>query len=135
VAPTTQGLNTILFSASATPIPDIVALAATLENDGIVHIPGPGGTGAFSVATVNVGVGGLLTASADTGGAGVPVNILLCQTNPATGQCTSPIASTVPTQMNANATATFAVFVAASETVAFDPANNRVFVRFKGAAG
>ena len=37
------GINTLLFSASATPVPDIVALAATLSNDGIVNIPAPTG--------------------------------------------------------------------------------------------
>ncbi len=50
-----SGVNTLLLSASASPVPDIVALAATVNNDGIVNIPGPTGTGAFAVATVNVG--------------------------------------------------------------------------------
>ena len=31
------GINTLLFSASATPVADIVALAATLSNDGVVN--------------------------------------------------------------------------------------------------
>ena len=66
-APINVGLNTLLLSASATPVPDIVALAATLTNDGIVNIPGANGTGAFAVATVNVGASGSITASADTG--------------------------------------------------------------------
>ena len=52
---TLVGINTLLLSASATPVPDIVALAATLNNDGIVNIPGTHGTGIFAVATVNVG--------------------------------------------------------------------------------
>ena len=42
---TLVGINTILLSGSATPTPDIVALAATLNNDGIVDIPGATGTG------------------------------------------------------------------------------------------
>ena len=37
------------------------------------------------------------------------------------------------TQINANATPTFGVFVAGTATVPFDPANNRIFVRFKDA--
>src|SRR5262249_18411668 len=36
LAPTVVGLNTLLLTASATPVPDIVALAATMNNDGIV---------------------------------------------------------------------------------------------------
>jgi len=124
------GLNTLLLSASATPVPDIVALAATTTNDGIVNIPGTNGTGAFSVATVNVGTTATITASADTGAAALPINILLCETNPATGACISAIGPSVATTINAGATPTFGIFVQGSGNVPFDPAGNRVFVRF-----
>jgi WD40 repeat protein len=130
-APINSGLNTLLFSASASPIPDIVALAATLNNDGIVNVPGTNGTGAFAVATVNVGASGDITASADTGTASLPVNISLCQTDPGTGQCISAIGGSVTTTINANATPTFGIFVQGAGTVPFDPAANRIFVRFK----
>jgi hypothetical protein len=101
------GINTLLLSATATPVPDIMALAATPTNDGIVNVPGMNGMGAFAVATVNLGVTGTITASADTGSATLPVNISLCETNPATGQCISAIGPTVTTAINANATPTF----------------------------
>jgi hypothetical protein len=130
-APVNVGLNTLLFSASATPVPDIVALAATATNDGIVNIPGTNGTGAFAVATVNVGVNGTITASADTGSASLPLSVFLCETNPATGQCISAIGPSVTTQINANATPTFAILVQGSGNIPFDPATNRIFVRFK----
>jgi FG-GAP-like repeat len=126
-----KGLNTVLLSASLTPIPDIVALAATSSNDGIVNVAGSPGTGAFAVATVNVGATGTITASADTGGLTLPVNISLCQTDPATGQCISAIGPTATTQINANATPTFGIFVQGNGNVPFDPAANRIFVRFK----
>ena len=129
-APINPGLNTLLLSASATPVSDIVALAATTTNDGIVNIPGTTGTGAFSVATVNVGVTAVITASADTGAAALPVIISLCETNPATGTCISAIGPSVTTQINANATPTFGIFVQGNGNVPFDPAGNRVFVRF-----
>ena len=58
-APINSGLNTLLLSASATPVPDIVALAATLSNDGIVTLAS---TGVFAVATVNLGATGTITA-------------------------------------------------------------------------
>ena len=125
------GLNTLLFSASNTPVPDIVALVATLTNDGIVNVPGANGTGVFAVATVNVGSSGSITASADTGSATLPVSISLCQTNPATGQCISAIGPTVTTTINANATPTFGIFVQGKGNVPFDPAANRIFVRFR----
>ena len=130
-APINTGLNTLLLSASSTPVPDIVALAATTTNDGIVNVPGTNGTGAFAVATVNVGASGNITASADTGSATLPVNISLCQTNPATGQSISVIGPSVTTQINANATPTFGIFVQGKGNVPFDPAANRIFVRFK----
>ncbi len=126
-----SGLNTLLFSASVTPVPDIVVLAATLSGDGIVNIPGVTATGAFAVATVNVGTTGAITASADTGAASLPLTVSLCETNPATGQCISGIGSTVTATINANATPTFAIFVQGSGNVPYDPAANRIFVRFK----
>jgi hypothetical protein len=130
-APISVGLNTLLLSASNTSVSDIVALAVTLSNDGIVNIPGPNGAGAFAVATVNVGAIGNITASADAGNVTLPVIISLCETNPPTGQCISTIGPTVTTQIKANATSTFGIFVQATGNVPFDPAVNRIFVRFK----
>jgi len=66
-APVIVGVNTLLLSASTFPIPDIVAVNATINNDGIVTIPGETGSGVFAVATVNVGAAGAITVSADTG--------------------------------------------------------------------
>jgi CSLREA domain-containing protein len=135
-APINTGLNTLLLSASATPVPDIVALAATPPPDpGIVNIPGTNGTGAFAVATVNVGASASITAAADTGSATLPVVINLCETNPANGHCISGIAASVTTQINANATPTFGIFVQGGGNVPFDAAANRVFVRFRDSGG
>jgi hypothetical protein len=130
VAPATPltGINTLLLASSFSATPDIVALAAA--SGGIVNIPGTNGTGAFAVATVNVGANGNITATADTGGASIPVNLFICQTDPGTGVCFAPPASNVTTQINASATPTFAIFVQGNGTVPFDPAANRIFVRF-----
>ena len=65
----------------------------------------------------------------------MPVSVQLCETNPATGACISPVGSSVATSIAANATPTFAVFVAGTDTVTFDPAAHRVFVRFKDTGG
>jgi hypothetical protein len=129
------GLNTFLVSASTTPVPDMVALAATLGNDGIVNVPGPDRTGAFAVATFNMGAAGTITASVDTGDVGLPVGLQLCQTDSGTGQCVSTVGSAVTMQVNAGMTPTFAIFVEGHGTVPFDPATNRVFVRFTDASG
>ena len=132
---TLVAINTLLMSASATPVPDIVALAATVSNDGILHLPGPTGAGAFAVATSDLGIGSLITALANTGSAALPVIIVLCQTNPATGLCLSAIGRSVQTQINAGATPTFAIFATASGLIPLDPANNRIFVIFTDVNG
>ena len=134
-ATTFVGLNTLLLSASDTPIPDIVALAATTSGDGIANIAGAMGSGAFAVATANVGATGPITASVDTGGVTLPVSPSICETNPATGLCLSPAQSSALTTINSNDTATFAIFLNGSATIPFDPANNRIFVRFTDFSG
>ena len=126
-APIFSGLNTFLLSASATPVPDIVALGATIGNTGVVTLAS---VGAFAVATVNVGTGGQITAAADTGAVSLPVNLAVCQTNPTTGVCLVPPTPTVTTQIDSSATPTFAIFVTGSGPIPFAPATNRIFVRF-----
>jgi hypothetical protein len=136
VAQVVSGLNTLLLSASDIPIPDIVALAATIDNDGIVKLSS---TGVFAVATVNVGgAGGMITASADTGAVSLPVDITLCETDPGTGVCLGALvsgANGVTTQIDTGETPTFGIFVDSDEVIAFDPAVNRVFVRFRDGGG
>ena len=89
----------------------------------------------FSVATVNVGASRTITVSADTSGTSLPVTITLCATNAATDACLAARATSVTTQINANATPTFGVFVEGSGSVPFDPATNRIVVRFRDANG
>lgn len=130
-----SGLNTLLLSASSTPVPDIVALSATPTGNGIVDLPGTLGSNAFAVATVNVGAVGDITATADTGTATFPVNLLICETNPATGECLSALATSATSTINPGATPTFTVFVDGRGSIPFVPATNRIFVRFKDAGG
>jgi hypothetical protein len=129
------GLNTLLLTFSTSPVPDIVALAATASNDGIIDIPGASGVGAFAVATVDVGAGGSITVAADTGSTTLSMFTALCQTNPGNGQCLTSPTSSVTTTINPNDTPTFSVFVSGTGTVPFDPAHNRVFVRFNDSGG
>ena len=124
------GVNTLLLSASSTPAPDIVALSATLNNDGVVDISAAGDTGVFSVAAVNVGASGRIAIAAGTGEHALPVTLSLCQTEPVSGQCLSAPAPTLTTQINSGDTPTFAIFVKATDLVPLDPAGTRVFVRF-----
>ena len=132
-APVTPGVNTLLLSASATPVPDIVALAATESNDGILHIPGNSGSNAFAVATVNLGASAMITAAANTGPVSLPLAISICQTDPATGQCLTVAGPSAATVIPGGATPTFGIFATAIAGVPFLPATNRIFVEFSDA--
>jgi hypothetical protein len=131
-AAVTVGVNTIDLLFSTTPIPDIIALAATATNDGTVHVAN--GVGAFAVATDNAGAAGTLTASVDTGSAVLPASVELCATT-ADGQCLSAPAASVPVDFAAGATPTFSIFVSATGSIPFDPGGSRVFVRFLDSDG
>ena len=133
-APTNSGVDTVLLSASATAVPDIVALAAS-GDPGRVDIPGDAGTGDFAVATANLGAAAQITASANTGMANLPVKLTICQTDPTSGVCLAVPAATVTTTIAPNATPTFGIFATGNGAVPFDPANNRVFVQFADSNG
>jgi hypothetical protein len=134
-APIVSGLNTLLLSASATPVPDIVALGATINNDGIIHVPTATNAGSFAVATVNVGgAADTITAVANTSTT-LPVTLTVCQTNPVTGVCLAPAAASASTTINPGDTPTFGIFANATGSVSFDPTNNRVFVIFTDSTG
>lgn len=132
-APIVQGLDTLLLSADTNPVSDIVALAATPTSDGIVNVPGANGTGAFALATVNVGAAGLITVSAHTGESALPVSLSLCRTDPVSGACISDLGPSVTETIGSGETPTFAVFVRGNDVVPFDPATSRIFVRFEDA--
>jgi hypothetical protein len=132
VAPVATGVNTLLLSASSTPVPDIVVLAAA--NGGIVDIPGLTGTGAFAVATVNLGSAAAITVSADTGGVPLPLELWTCETD-AASQCIGQIAPSVTRTFDPLDTPTFAIFVRGIAFVPFEPGIHRVFVRFRDAGG
>jgi virginiamycin B lyase len=134
-AQSVSALNTLLLSGSTTPAPDVIALGATVSNDGILHIPGAGGSAAFAVATVDVGAGGTITATANTRSAALPLALSVCQTNPATGACMAAPSTSVTTTIAANATPTFGIFGTASGAIALNPANSRIFVRFTDSGG
>jgi hypothetical protein len=131
---TLTGINTLNLSGSATPVPDIVVLAAS-GDPGYVDIPGATGTGVFAVAAVNLGVDATITVAANTGTANLPVTLMLCQTNPTTGTCTAPPSPSVTTDVQPNATPTFGVFVIGSAAVTDYPGVNRAFITFTDTGG
>jgi YVTN family beta-propeller protein len=128
------GIDTLDLVLSAAPTADIIALAATAGDTGIVEVP-EGGAAAFAVATINLGVTAPLTVSVDTGTAVLPLAATLCQSNPATGQCLAPPAAALSLSIAAGASPTFSVFLQASGPIAFAPASARSFLRFTDGGG
>jgi YVTN family beta-propeller protein len=134
-APVVPGLNTLLFSASTLPAPDIIALAATVGGNGVSEAPKDDGFGFFTIATINLGAAATVDVEAVVAdNSDLLSTILLCETD-ASGACISgphpsPITVTVPR----NATPTFAVFFNSATKVSFDPARNRLFLNFREGA-
>lgn len=126
------GLNSLAFVSAAAETADIIAMAATLNNDGWINVPLTGNmVGIASVAITNVGQGVVITASADTGGRSQEIqSIELCGTD-ATGACVTNRSSAVNAIVNTDGTATFAIFVRGTgNAIPEDPARNRIFIRF-----
>jgi len=130
--PVIPGLNTLLLSAGSGPVPDILAMAATLTHDGVVTIR-PSVAGAFTVAIVNAGADAPITAATDVGD--LPLAASICASDPGTSACLAAATASVTRDAAAGATATFTVFLTASGPVAFDPAAHRITVRFTGPDG
>jgi ABC-2 type transport system ATP-binding protein/lipopolysaccharide transport system ATP-binding protein len=114
---------------------DMVVLAQTPSNDGVLTVNRSDGAGAFSVSGANIGGGSLVTVTADTGGARIPVVLFVCQTDPATGACVATPSPSLSLRIEPGATPTFTVFVNVSGDIPFDMARHRVFVRFMSAGG
>jgi hypothetical protein len=124
------GISTLLLSASEEPIPDIIAVALTPTGDGILAIDGAAGAGAFATATTNVGTAGTLTVEPRLSADDTPLDLAICETDPAAGTCTSAIGPSVTTTIEADATPTFAVFATATGSIPLDPANYRIYIEF-----
>ncbi|MGB8843182.1 MAG: NHL repeat-containing protein [Aliidongia sp.] len=130
-----SGVDTVDLTISTTPVPDIIALAVTATNNGIIELPN-GGTAAFAVASLNAGATATLSVSVDTGAANLPLIATICETNPATGQCLAAPAASLSLNYANGETPTFSVFLQSSGgAITFAPATSRVFVRFKDADG
>jgi len=130
------GLNTLLLSASQSPGPDLIALASTLSNNGVMEMIG--NNGFFTAATINVGSAATIMASAGTGDASLPLTLSLCETDPLTSICinpTQPSTEPVVVEVAQGASPTFAVFASSTDIIALDPAQARVFLRFKDEQG
>jgi hypothetical protein len=87
------------------------------------------------VAIVARGAPGLLTVTADTGAANLPVSVTLCETDPVTSLCLAPPTPAVQTPNATSATPTYRFFVHADVPIPFAPGTNRVQVHFENGGG
>lgn len=134
VAPSVSALNTLLFTATATSQPDIVFLTATAESDGTLALPQDGSYAFFSAAAVNLGRSAALTISANAVGE-VTTNALVCPTDARTGVCLTPATPTVVSRFEADATASFAIFMRHKDGIEFLPAQNRLLLQATDSQG
>jgi virginiamycin B lyase len=134
-AATIVGVNTLLLTFDANPVPDMIAIGLTPSNDGFARTGGPSGIGLFAIASSNIGVSGSLTARVRLSNASLPIAATVCQTNPSNGQCLATPTPTVTTTINQNQNQTWTAFLQASGTVAPDPANSRAFFEFVDSNG
>jgi hypothetical protein len=129
--------NFALTSLATVTVADMISIGATSTNDGIVNVT-PATGGAFSVATVNIGVPAQITARATYSrpfGEDDPARqfvSFICETVPATGQCLSPPAVSDAFDAQPNVPHTYAVFVQPpGVNPGFDPGQRRIFVKFE----
>ena len=135
-AANSPGVNTVDLLFSSTPIPDVIALAATIGNTGVVTIPfSTNGPAAFAAASVDVGTAGTLTVTVDTGATTLPLSASICATSPSTGACLAPPAASLQQSYTPNSSQTYSVFLTASGQIPFAPATARVFLRFLDSSG
>jgi hypothetical protein len=127
-----SGLNTFMLSASTTATTDLVSIGVTVGNNGVTDLPDSGGTGFFVASTINIGAASSTTATVDDNGHALPVGATLCRTNPTNGACVNPQTPgpSVTFVPATNEIAAFTILVRAPAAVPFDPANNRLFLRF-----
>ena len=133
-APVTPEVNTLFLSASSTPVPNVIALAVSPSEDGILDLPGTSGSNAFAVATSNIGAAGTLKVTINPGAVPLPVDLAVCETEPSSGACLAAPTRSLTLTIDAGATPTFGFFATATGTIAFDPGVNRLIVRFLDSA-
>ena len=122
------GLNTLLFQRQQLRFPTSCA-GGDNNNDGIVNISGTNGNRRFCRGYGERGATGTITASADTGSQRCRCKFM--PDRPGQRAVHLSIGPSATTQINANATPTFGIFLQGNGNVPFDPATNRIFVRFK----
>jgi hypothetical protein len=135
-----------LTTMMATPLPgppaNMISAGLTLPNafgeaDGIIRLP-LGGSAPFTVSATNIGGAASLTAVPATSAAGkdredLGLQLFVCETTGSpSAACLAAASASLLFVVQPHQQKTFTVFVNSDGTpIAFDPANNRVFLHFR----
>lgn len=133
-----SGVNQLLMASGTAATADMIAIAATTTNDGILFTRGVQASGAIGVAAVNIGASGSLTVTpAGTSTSANTLSVSICETTGnASGTCLSPATPNITSTFNANDVRTFSVFVRGNGTaVTNSPARNRIEIAFRDGDG
>jgi hypothetical protein len=131
-----RGVNTFFLSAENAAVPDVLAIAATVGNTGVMEINNSNQRGFFTTAAINIGDADSITFSADTGTTELPIELVVCETDLSQGgTCVEARSNTVTVNMRENQARTFAIFAVANDSIPFSPRTNRVFARWRDSDG
>jgi murein DD-endopeptidase MepM/ murein hydrolase activator NlpD len=131
-----DGVNSVSMSFGPVQAPDLIAIAATAGNNGIVELPDAQSAAAFAVAVANVGASGELMLRPQGLGAAEGLQLRICETDPGSGACLNAASSSIGRTFAANETASFAIFARAQgEDLVFAPARTRIRVVAEDPAG
>lgn len=124
-------LSTIRLTSLDEPVPDIIAMSATISGNGIVS-GDAARAAAFSIATINLGPPGTVRLEPRLTGEGWDTaQVEFCETDPATGACLSERTGFALIDFGRNEAKTFAVFVRFNGAVIpLSPETNRVNISF-----
>lgn len=124
----TLGLNSVLLGAETDPVADVIGLTTVVDLQAIENV-----TALFAVGSANVGSQGEINVSVDDGGAGLPLQLAICETDSQSGACISDAEPEISISYEALTTRSFAVFATPTGAIENRPATHRVFVRFNDA--
>jgi hypothetical protein len=132
-APSISGLNRFRMSASETPPPDLVAVSATVTNNGVVRLPSTSGAGFFTASAINIGAPGTITARVRAP-EGIAATITICETDSG-GICLAARSDSTTRAVGTNDIVFYAVFVRANGEIPFNPAATRLILELSDDTG
>lgn len=134
-APVVAGVNTLLLSASNSPVADVIALNAVNSFPPLpASTVGVAENGAtfFAVAVVNVGAADSIEVAASLSDPGLSLSVSVCRES---ADCLAEAGPEFSAVLAAGQTDSFLLLVESSGQFPFQPESSRVVVEFRDSAG